>query len=215
MSLKVLLYHCWIKTSAGWCFSGSGCLFLCELFYGVCSCFSCFVETDIFPSPRHIFVSLSSYQMAENKIHCVSWHIFTTLYPVSEGFHCITNKYSTWMDLWGYDAAKPMHLYKCCSTKAPTIQLQSFNFINFLKYFIYCTGILFCTPKELPDVMCTVCTDGWNADLFHCPTASTSHCAHSGNIWVTSDGWHLCSFGCMPLLSFNSYSEDVGIHWKM
>lgn len=208
MSPKVLLYHCRMKTSAGWC-SGPGCLFLCELFYCICPYFSCFVETDIFPSPHHIFISLSSYQMAENKIHCVSWHISTTPYPESEGFQCITNRF---MGIW---CQKTYAFIQELFHKSTTCPALKFLLLLLYIYIINCTHILFCIPKELPDVMCSVCTDGWNADLFHCPNASTSHCAHSGNIWVTSDGWHLCSFGCMPLLSFNSYSEDVGIHWKM
>lgn len=144
MSLKVLLYHCWMKTNAGWCFSGSGCLFLWELFFSVYSCFSCFVETDIFPSLHHIFVPLSSYQMAEKKIYCVSLHISTTPYPVSEGFQCITNKYTNrFMGIW---AAKPMH----CASR-PGL---------FYFFIINCTCILFYIPKELPDVMCTVCMMG-------------------------------------------------------
>lgn len=66
--------------------------FYVGFFYGISSCSCCFVKTDTFPLPRHIFASLSSYQMTENEINCVSWHISITLYPVSEFFQCITNE---------------------------------------------------------------------------------------------------------------------------
>lgn len=133
--------------------------------------------------------------MTENEINCVSWHISITVYPVSEFFQCITNKdMNRFMVIW-------------CSKTHAFIQATFHNSINhpalkflFLCFFFFisCKHLLFCAPKELPDVMCTVCADGWNADFFHCPNASTSHCAHSGNIWFASDVWHLCSFGFTP-----------------
>lgn len=60
--------------------------------------------------------------------------------------------------MWVYDAAKPMHLFKYCSKKASTI--ITIMVLPAVKVWIGCTHTLSHTPKRLPDLMCTMWTDG-------------------------------------------------------
>lgn len=97
------------------------------------------------------------------KMNCVSWYISITPCPASvfSMHNVLRHEY-----IYGIWCGKTYTFIQALfhdSTNCPT--LKGFFFISF-------AHLLFCTPKKLPDVMCT---DGSNADFFHCLNASTFH----------------------------------------
>lgn len=117
-------------------------------------------------------------------------------------------KMNKWIDMWIYDIVKPVHLYKYFSKNASTIIPISTSLPHCKCFYQLHTHPIYLNSCQL---WCTLCAQMGRILISFTVQMHPMFqwLCKLWNIWVTSNLWHLCPFGCIPQISKTVTVRDI------